>query len=121
MRERRDPGPCRFITRSWKSSPTIAIASVFWFGGLRVIWGTVTLGILVAFMQYAQRFFRPIMDLSDKYNIPPVCHGLRGARLQLLDTPPRSSSPPSVELQEEGRVEFDHVWFALPQAGDSGG
>ena len=47
----------------------IAIAAVFWFGGLRVMWGTVTLGILVAFMQYAHRFFRPIQDLSEKYNI----------------------------------------------------
>src|SRR5499427_7848573 len=47
---------------------TVAIAAVIWFGGIHVLTGTVTLGILVAFMQYAQRFFRPIQDLSEKYN-----------------------------------------------------
>src|SRR6266481_9218316 len=47
----------------------IAIASIIWFGGMDVIKGMATLGVLVAFMQYAQRFFRPIQDLSEKYNI----------------------------------------------------
>ena len=47
----------------------IAIASIIWFGGVGVIKGIATLGVLVAFMQYAQRFFRPIQDLSEKYNI----------------------------------------------------
>ena len=47
----------------------IAIACVVWFGGNEVVRGFVTLGVLVAFMQYAQRFFRPIQDLSEKYNI----------------------------------------------------
>src|SRR2546430_9898731 len=48
---------------------SIAVASIIWFGGNDVIRGTATLGVLVAFMQYAQRFFRPIQDLSEKYNI----------------------------------------------------
>jgi len=47
----------------------VAVAAIIWFGGSDVIRGTATLGVLVAFMQYAQRFFRPIQDLSDKYNI----------------------------------------------------
>src|SRR5438477_1499374 len=48
---------------------SIAIASVIWFGGRGVIHNVTTLGALVAFMQYAQRFFRPIQDFSEKYNI----------------------------------------------------
>jgi ATP-binding cassette, subfamily B, multidrug efflux pump len=48
---------------------SIAIACVIWYGGNDVIRGVATLGVLVAFMQYAQRFFRPIQDLSEKYNI----------------------------------------------------
>ncbi len=92
---------------------TIAIASVFWFGGLRVIWGTVTLGILVAFMQYAQRFFRPIMDLSDKYNILQSAMASAERVFKLLDTPAEVVSPAlPVEPAGRGRVEFDHVWFA---------
>src|SRR5271166_5558122 len=47
----------------------IAIASIIWFGGNDVIRGVASIGVLVAFMQYAQRFFRPIQDLSEKYNI----------------------------------------------------
>src|SRR5205807_7131686 len=72
---------------------TIAIASVFWFGGLRVVWGTVTLGIMVAFMQYAQRFFRPIMDLSDKYNILQGAMASAERIFKLLDTPAEIISP----------------------------
>lgn len=92
---------------------TIAIASVFWFGGLRVVWGTVTLGIMVAFMQYSQRFFRPIMDLSDKYNILQAAMASAERIFKLLDTPAEVVSPAHpVKASGNGRVEFDHVWFA---------
>jgi ATP-binding cassette subfamily B protein len=92
---------------------TIAIAAVFWFGGLRVIWGTVTLGILIAFMQYAQRFFRPIMDLSDKYNILQSAMASAERVFKLLDSPAEIVSPAHpVKVAGKGRVEFDHVWFA---------
>ncbi|HEV2965184.1 MAG TPA: ABC transporter ATP-binding protein [Candidatus Angelobacter sp.] len=92
---------------------TIAIAAVFWFGGLRVVWGTVTLGILIAFMQYAQRFFRPIMDLSDKYNILQSAMASAERIFKLLDTPAEVVSPAHpVQAVGKGRVEFDHVWFA---------
>src|ERR1700688_2219279 len=61
----------------------IAIASIIWFGGNDVIRGVATLGVLVAFMQYAQRFFRPIQDLSEKYNIlqSPMAAGERVFKL----------------------------------------
>src|SRR5258707_905864 len=91
----------------------VAVAAIIWFGGSDVIRGTATLGVLVAFMQYAQRFFRPIQDLSDKYNI------LQGARassvhiFKLLDTPVDIESPAITKKPEgPGRIEFDHVWFS---------
>ena len=92
---------------------TIAIAAVFWFGGVRVIWGTVTLGILVAFMQYAQRFFRPIQDLSEKYNILQAAMASSERIFKLLDTPAEIVSPAQpVHVEGRGLIEFDHVWFA---------
>src|SRR5437763_6948201 len=92
---------------------TIAIAAVFWFGGVRVVWGTVTLGILVAFMQYAHRFFRPIQDLSEKYNILQAAMASSERIFKLLDTPPEITSPAQpVKVAGKGRIEFDHVWFA---------
>lgn len=92
---------------------TLAIAGVFWFGGLRVMFGTVTLGVLVAFMQYAQRFFRPIMDLSEKYNILQSAMASSERVFKLLDTPADIISPGQpAEAPVRGRIEFDHVWFA---------
>lgn len=92
---------------------TIAIASVFWFGGIRVIAGTVTLGVLVAFMQYAQRFFRPIQDLSEKYNILQAAMASSERIFKLLDTPIEIVSPAQpAQAEGRGRIEFDHVWFA---------
>jgi ATP-binding cassette subfamily B protein len=92
---------------------TIAIASVFWFGGLRVIGGAVTIGVLVAFMQYSQRFFRPIQDLSEKYNILQAAMASSERIFKLLDTPIEVVSPAHpVQATGRGRIEFDHVWFA---------
>src|ERR1035437_8736342 len=90
-----------------------AIASAIWFGGGRVIQGTVTIGILVAFIQYAQRFFRPIQDLSEKYNIVQSAMAACERIFKLLDTPIEiagGAQPKTVE--GPGRIEFDHVWFA---------
>lgn len=91
----------------------IAIACVVWLGGKNVIQGTVTLGVLVAFMQYAQRFFRPIQDLSEKYNILQSAMASSERIFKLLDTPAEIVSPPAVQAPAgAGRIEFDHVWFA---------
>ena len=95
----------------------IAIALVFWFGGLRVISGTVTVGILMAFMLYALRFFRPIQDLSDKYNILQAAMASSERIFKLLDTPVEIVSPAEpIETRGMGRIEFDHVWFAYRKA-----
>src|SRR5689334_2039310 len=92
---------------------SVAIAMVIWFGGMGVLRGAVTLGVLVAFMQYAQRFFRPIQDLSDKYNILQSAMASSERVFKLLDTPVEITSPEQPrEAQGAGRIEFDHVWFA---------
>ncbi len=91
----------------------IAIASIIWFGGIGVIKGIATLGVLVAFMQYAQRFFRPIQDLSEKYNILQSAMAAGERVFKLLDTPVDVVSPLRPKKpQGPGRVEFDRVWFA---------
>jgi ATP-binding cassette subfamily B protein len=91
----------------------IAVASVIWFGGNQVLRETVSLGVLVAFMQYAQRFFRPIQDLSEKYNILQSAMAASERIFKLLDTPAEVVSPARAKRAEgPGRIEFDHVWFA---------
>ena len=91
----------------------IAIACVVWFGGDQVIRNAVSLGVLVAFMQYAQRFFRPIQDLSEKYNILQSAMASSERIFKLLDTKAEIVSPPTPQVPDgPGRIEFDHVWFA---------
>ncbi len=97
----------------------IAIASIIWFGGRDVIRGVATLGVLVAFMQYAQRFFRPIQDLSEKYNILQSAMAAGERVFKLLDTKIEVTSPAITRKpQGPGRIEFDHVWFAYNAVGD---
>jgi ATP-binding cassette, subfamily B, multidrug efflux pump len=92
---------------------SIAVACIIWFGGLDVIKGVTTLGILVAFIQYAQRFFRPIQDLSDKYNILQSAMASSERIFKLVDTPVEIVSPAQIQSPAgPGRIEFDHVWFA---------
>ena len=101
---------------------SIAIAGVVWFGGnaimhdelaRRAARDAMTLGILVAFIQYSQRFFRPIQDLSEKYNILQSAMASSERVFKLLDTPAEIAEPASPKKSEgPGRIEFDHVWFA---------
>ena len=92
---------------------SIAIALVIWRGGASVLRGAVSLGVLIAFMQYAQRFFRPIMDLSEKYNILQAAMAASERVFKLLDTRSDIVSPPSpVAGDGSGRIEFRHVWFS---------
>ena len=114
----------------------IAIACVIWFGGSDVIsrvtalgvsvtfmqgklmafhkaYSVVTIGTLAAFIQYAQRFFRPIQDFSEKYNILQSAMAASERVFKLLDTPVEITSPAVPKKPEgPGRIEFDHVWFA---------
>ena len=92
---------------------TVATALILCWGGGWVLAGSLSLGALVAFTQYAQRFFRPISDLSEKFNLLQSAMASSERIFGLLDTPvsvltpqsPRSSTGP-------GRIEFDGVWFA---------
>jgi ATP-binding cassette subfamily B multidrug efflux pump len=112
----------------------VAIACVIWFGGgdiMRHVEVTsvafsvephfgphlgsdfASLGVLIAFTQYAQRFFRPIMDFSEKYNILQSAMAASERIFKLLDTPVEIVSPAVTKRPEgPGRIEFDHVWFA---------
>jgi ATP-binding cassette subfamily B protein len=92
---------------------SVAIAGVIWFGGGQVVRGITTLGIMVAFISYAQRFFRPIMDLSEKYNILQGAMASAERIFKLLDTEVEVTTPAQPEQAVgPGRIEFDHVWFA---------
>jgi ATP-binding cassette subfamily B multidrug efflux pump len=119
---------------------SIAIASVVWWGGNDIIRGVVarsvsiefnphslisfhlvataaSLGVLVAFMQYAQRFFRPIMDFSEKYNILQSAMAASERIFKLLDAPVEVVAPAVPKRPGgPGRIEFDHVWFAYREA-----
>src|SRR6202042_976751 len=114
----------------------IAIACVIWFGGgdvmrsvpvtsvgvsfnwktlvaFRLVPAVASLGVLVAFIQYSLRFFRPIMDFSEKYNILQSAMAASERIFKLLDTPVQVTSPAVTKKPEgAGRIEFDHVWFA---------
>ena len=91
-----------------------AIALIIWYGGGGVLTGILTLGTLIAFIQYSQRFFRPIADLSEKYNILQSAMASSERIFNLLDTPPTVVSPASPRAIAEGRgeIEFQNVWFA---------
>ncbi|MDR3746218.1 MAG: ABC transporter ATP-binding protein [Acidobacteriaceae bacterium] len=111
-----------------------AIAIVLWRGGIAVLhnvafltaahaaglhpervpgfFGTVTLGVLIGFIQYAQRFFRPIQDLSERYNILQAAMAASERVFKLLDTEPEIVSPAQpVEGDGAGSIEFRNVWF----------
>ena len=91
---------------------TVAIALVLWRGGDGALRGTVTVGVLVAFMQYSMRFFRPIQDLSDKYNILQAAMAASERVFQLLDTPTEIVDPNDPAAADRiGKIEFRNVWF----------
>ncbi len=124
---------------------SVAIALVVWIGGRAVlrserlhwlnahayvvpgdptlhssVFGVVSLGVLIAFIQYAQRFFRPIQDLSDKFNILQAAMAASERIFKLLDTAPELTSPPKpVATQNTGRIEFRNVWFTYQPLTDA--
>jgi ATP-binding cassette subfamily B protein len=90
----------------------IAIALVIWRGGFGVLSGSVTIGMLASFNMYSQRFWRPIQDLSDKYNILQAAMAACERIFKLLDTAPEIVSPANPRTGDgSNRIEFRHVWF----------
>jgi len=96
---------------------SIAIALVLWRGGFSVLGhGVVTIGVLAMFIQYSQRFWRPIQDLSDKYNILQAAMAACERIFKLLDTKPEITSPVEPETGDgSNRIEFRHVWFTYQE------
>jgi ATP-binding cassette subfamily B multidrug efflux pump len=91
----------------------VAIIVVFWYGGLKALAGAVPVGVLIAFMQYAQRFFQPIQDLSEKFNILQSAMAASERIFRLLDEPaPAMDSADRPLLDVRGEIEFRNVWFA---------
>jgi ATP-binding cassette subfamily B protein len=100
----------------------LAVSLTIWFGGRWVLQGALTLGSLVAFLLYSARFFRPISDMSEKFNILQAAMASSERIFKLLDEPVGIQSPradrlgrPSAEgegVRRRGRITFDHVWFA---------
>ena len=92
----------------------LALASILSYGGFRVNQGALSLGVVVAFLQYGLRFFRPIQDLSEKYNILQAAMASAERIFHLLDTAPTVIAPPEpVPVPAEfAPIVFDHVWFA---------
>ena len=93
----------------------LASALIIWLGGGWEMENTLTLGSLVAFLQYSQRFFRPISDLSEKFNILQAAMASSERIFGLLDTPVEISSPTSPRTppsRRTGRIAFENVSFA---------
>jgi len=79
---------------------TVGIALIVWYGGGQVLRNTLSVGALIAFFQYAQRFYEPISDLSEKYNILQAAMAASERIFKLLDTP--------VHIKDEGTLTVDH-------------
>jgi ATP-binding cassette subfamily B multidrug efflux pump len=92
----------------------LALACIIAYGGWCVEQHAMTLGVIVAFLQYGMRFFRPIQDLSEKYNILQSAMASSERVFKLLDTPPEILPPasPRVVPARSAGIEFDHVSFA---------
>ena len=100
----------------------LASALIIWYGGAGVLAGTLTLGSLVAFLQLSQRFFRPISDMSEKFNIMQSAMASSERIFKLLDEPVQIESPavPRSVRAGGGHIVFDRVWFAYntPETGE---
>jgi len=90
------------------------IALIYWSGGNRILGNSLTLGILIAFTMFAQRFFRPIQDLSEKFNILQSAMAASERIFKLLDEPITIASNPNAQrlVAPRGEIEFRNVWFS---------
>ncbi len=92
----------------------VALASLLWYGGLRSLGGTLTVGVLAAFIQLTRRFFQPLQDLSEKFNLVQSAMASSERIFALLDTPVEVAEPAApVPLPRpvRGEVRFEGVWF----------
>ncbi len=96
---------------------SLAMGIVLWYGGMRALEGAITLGIVVAFLQYIQQFFGPIQDLADKYNTLLAALASSERIFEVLDTHDRTENRARVRSIEglAPSVRFEHVWFAYEE------
>lgn len=92
----------------------VSAGLIIWYGGGQVVQNTVTVGVLISFIQFTEMFFRPIRDLSEKYNILQTAMASSERIFALLDEKPEITDPQIPESPGEikGRIEFKNVWFA---------
>jgi ATP-binding cassette subfamily B protein len=96
----------------------VAIGLILWYGGIQILGGSLTLGALVAFLQYSEMFFRPISDLTEKFNILQGAMASSERIFKLLDTQPAIADPAGrpaltpLPSRGRGRIDFESVWFA---------
>jgi len=99
---------------------SVAMALLLWYGGLRVLDGTLTVGILAAFIQYTRRFFQPLQDLSEKFNLLQSAMASSERVFALLDEPvsvAEPAQPRRLPVPVRGEVKFENVWFRYSPEG----
>lgn len=91
-----------------------AVGVIIWYGGGQVLQNAVSVGVIIAFVQYTEMFFRPIRDLAEKYNILQTAMASSERIFNLLDTenPVKDAESPVAIDKARGSIEFKNVWFA---------
>lgn len=98
----------------------VALALLLWYGGLRTLDGTLTVGVLAAFVQLTRRFFQPLQDLSEKFNLLQSAMASSERVFRLLDEPvtvPEPREPRRLPRPVRGEVAFEGVWFRYSETG----
>jgi len=92
----------------------VSLALIIWYGGAGVLAGALTFGTIAAFVQYVDRFYQPIRDLAEKYNILQSAMASSERIFGLLDTKPEFDNLPKAQKTEKvsGEIRFENVWFA---------
>ena len=99
---------------------SVALALLLWYGGLRALGGTMTVGVLAAFIQLTRRFFQPLQDLSEKFNLLQSAMASSERVFRLLDEPvtvAEPARPRALPRPVRGVVAFEGVWFRYGESG----
>ncbi|MEP7147160.1 MAG: ABC transporter ATP-binding protein [bacterium] len=92
----------------------VSVGLIIWYGGGQVLQKTISIGVIISFIQFTEMFFRPIRDLSEKYNILQTAMASSERIFALLDEKPLINDPPDPKKISnlKGEIEFSNVWFA---------
>ncbi|HET8763234.1 MAG TPA: ABC transporter transmembrane domain-containing protein, partial [Gemmatimonadales bacterium] len=99
---------------------SLALALLLWYGGLRTLGGSLTVGVLAAFIQLSRRFFQPLQDISEKVNLLQSAMASSERIFQLLDEPVQvlePATPVALPTPVRGEVRFEDVWFRYSETG----